>query len=253
MFPTRFPMVDPAFEVDNPSPFGMYSWCSSSNESSLFSSPPSSSSLISDDLSGLAASFQSALALDLEAFGRDALGMQHARPDVALVRQDFVRNGIDSAIPGRGSVRRRPPGFVQEPVSSPRWPLNSLENVPQTSTPVEQPPPKMATDGAAAGRSRRKHKENDYCVFCYNNGEHQEVYMSHVCRDDRGQVQCPRLRRYICPYCFATDRNAHTKKYCPNKPIITPEDLLKMPPGGVEVDGALAPVTKAKSKKSLRF
>lgn len=239
MFPTRFPTAgDPAVDVSDPL-FGMYSWYSGSGESSS----------LSDDLSELAASFRSALALDLEAFGRDALGMQHARPNLSLVRDDFIRNGIDSAIPGR-SVRRRPPGFVQEPVSSPRWPLTSLENVLQTSTPVEQPPPPKT--GSSDGRSRRKHKENDYCVFCYNNGEHQEVYMSHVCRDERGQVQCPRLRRYVCPYCFATDRNAHTKKYCPNKPIITPEDLLKMP-AGETADAAPVPVAKSKSKKSLRF
>lgn len=224
---------------------GAYSWASSSNSS--LSPPP----FPGTDLSGLTASFQSSLILDLEAFGRDALGMQHARPDLSLIRQDFVRNGIDSAIPGKG-VRRRPPGFVQEPVSSPRWPLNSLENV-QTSTPVELPA--IAKAVPDAGRSRRKQKENeDYCVFCFNNGEAQEVYMSHVCRDERGLVECPRLRRYVCPYCRATDRNAHTKKYCPNKPIITPDDLLKMPAmaaAATASEESMPSVTK--SKRSLRF
>lgn len=221
-----------------PDLFGVYSWASSS---ALLSSPP-----FPGDLNELTASFQSSLVLDLEAFGRDALGMQHARPDVALIRQDFVRNGIDSAIPGK-SVRRRPPGFVQEPVSCPKWPLSSLENV------------QMPTTGKAipdTGRSRRKQKENeDYCVFCYNNGESQEVYMSHVCRDSRGLVQCPRLRRYICPYCQATDRNAHTKKYCPIKPIITPEDLNKMPEVATVTDEepAMMPQTKSMSKRLLRF
>lgn len=231
--------VDPAIDVDDPL-FETYTFYAGND----------SSSVLSDDLGRLTTSFQSALVLDLEAFGRDALGMQHARPDVALVRQDFVRNGIDSAITGRGSARRRPPGFVQESLSSPRWPLASLDNV-QIQTPVEQAPKTdTVPDG---GRSRRKHKENDYCVFCYNNGEPQEVYMSHVCRDGRGHVQCPRLRRYICPYCFATDRNAHTKKYCPNKPIITPEDLLKMPSSDAVDDDGSMQMTKGKSKKSLRF
>lgn len=241
MFPTRFPS-DPDASMDL---FGAYSWASSGNSSS--SSPPYSGA----DLAGLTASFQSSLVLDLEAFGRDALGMQHARPDLSLIRQDFVRNGIDSAIPGR-SVRRRPPGFVQEPVSSPRWPLNSLENV-QTSTPVELPA--IAKAVPDAGRSRRKQKENeDYCVFCFNNGEAQEVYLSHVCRDERGLVECPRLRRYVCPYCRATDRNAHTKKYCPNKPIITPDDLLKMPAMVAAATASEESVpSTAKSKRSLRF
>lgn len=227
--------------------FGAYSWTSSNSSSS--SSPP-----FPGDLAGLTASFQSSLVLDLEAFGRDALGMQHARPDLSLIRQDFVRNGIDSAIPGR-SVRRRPPGFVQEPVSSPRWPLNSLENVQTVSaaTPTVELPKAAIPD---AGRSRRKQKENeDYCVFCFNNGEAQEVYLSHVCRDERGQVECPRLRRYVCPYCRATDRNAHTKKYCPNKPIITPDDLLKMPLAAAAMtstsEESVPSVTK--SKRSLRF
>lgn len=244
MFPTRFP-ANPDQSADL---FGAaFSWASGSSSSS----PPP----FPDDLVGLTASF---LGLDLEAFGRDALGMQHARPDLSLIRQDFVRNGIDSAIPGR-SVRRRPPGFVQEPVSCPRWPLNSLENV-QTPAVVEQP----AKPVPDRSRHRRQKENEDYCVFCFNNGEPQEVYMSHVCRDERGLVQCPRLRRYVCPYCRATDRNAHTKKYCPNKPIITPEDLLKMPmvtaaaPAATTTTVQPSPedpvpsVTKS-SKRSLRF
>lgn len=260
MFPTRrFSSTVDSDQV------GTHSWCSSSDSSSL-STPSSSSFLVypscsytpstsGSDLSELAASFQSDLAIDIEAFGRDALGRQHVRPDLAQVRQDFVRNGIDSAVPGLSGVRRRPPGFTLEPVSCPKWPLNALENI-QTSTPVEHPMV-FAEKPEGGSRNRRRHKENeDYCVFCYNNGEHQEVYLSHVCRDERGQVQCPRLRRYVCPYCRATDRNAHTKKYCPNKPIITPDDLLKMPAAALGEDlpmTAPAPVPKSKSKRSLRF
>lgn len=273
MFPTRFPLVvaldEPAPEVSDSSLFGMNSWCGSSSGDSSSLSPSSflvfpscsyTSSSSPSDLSELAASFQSTLTIDIEAFGRDALGMQHQeRLDPDVVRQDFVRNGIDSALAGRG-VRRRPPGFTQEPVSCPKWPLNSLENVLQTSTPVEQPMAVTEAIGAGDRRPRRKHKENgDYCVFCYNNGEHQEVYMSHVCRDEQGNVECPRLRRYVCPYCKATDRQAHTKKYCPQKPIITPDDLLRMPPvGGSTLEVSLAAAvavagSKSKSKRSLRF
>ena len=52
------------------------------------------------------------------------------------------------------------------------------------------------------------------CSFCLSNGETKDVYSSH-CLKLSGVVQCPILRRYICPICQKTGDDAHTKKYCP--------------------------------------
>lgn len=67
-----------------------------------------------------------------------------------------------------------------------------------------------------------------HCVFCLNNGADKEVYESHNCKDRNGNVTCPVLRKFVCSRCHATGSKAHTAKYCPLKPIITPEDCLAM-------------------------
>lgn len=64
-----------------------------------------------------------------------------------------------------------------------------------------------------------------YCVFCRNNQEPKETYTSHIVRNEKGIVMCPRLRRYKCPICGAFGDIAHTMKYCPKKKIVTPADI----------------------------
>lgn len=54
-----------------------------------------------------------------------------------------------------------------------------------------------------------------FCTFCKSNGEREEFYSSHTCKDRTGVVICPILRAYICPLCGATGSNAHTISYCP--------------------------------------
>ncbi|BFZ04072.1 hypothetical protein BsWGS_07111 [Bradybaena similaris] len=54
-----------------------------------------------------------------------------------------------------------------------------------------------------------------FCTFCKSNGEREEFYSSHTCKDRTGVVICPTLRAYICPLCGATGSNAHTMSYCP--------------------------------------
>ncbi|XP_058125204.1 uncharacterized protein LOC131266624 [Anopheles coustani] len=66
------------------------------------------------------------------------------------------------------------------------------------------------------------HTSEDHCVFCFNNKAEPVVYKSHRCKDQRGLVSCPILRKLMCPFCKATGPMAHTPKYCPIKPIITP-------------------------------
>ena len=42
-------------------------------------------------------------------------------------------------------------------------------------------------------------KSVEYCRFCKNNGEKEEVYLSHKTKESSGNVQCPVLRNYTCP------------------------------------------------------
>lgn len=53
------------------------------------------------------------------------------------------------------------------------------------------------------------------CGFCQNNGEEEGFYRSHRLKDKVGVVECPILRKYVCPLCSATGDTAHTIKYCP--------------------------------------
>ncbi|CAH8583382.1 unnamed protein product [Heterobilharzia americana] len=64
----------------------------------------------------------------------------------------------------------------------------------------------------------RRKLEEDYvlCVFCRNNGESPEVYVTHEVKDQNGRVTCPVLRILSCPNCHATGDHAHTIRYCPH-------------------------------------
>ncbi|GAB1602413.1 hypothetical protein Ahia01_000520600 [Argonauta hians] len=55
------------------------------------------------------------------------------------------------------------------------------------------------------------------CAFCRKNGEQKEFYLTHCLKDQRGNVVCPVLKKYVCPNCGATGSTAHTKLYCPHK------------------------------------
>lgn len=54
------------------------------------------------------------------------------------------------------------------------------------------------------------------CGFCLSNGERQRECMSHRLKNpDTLIVECPQLRKFVCPLCQATGDYAHTQGYCP--------------------------------------
>ena len=71
---------------------------------------------------------------------------------------------------------------------------------------------------SAIQRRNTKQRPNprQVCVFCRNNGEHEDVYTSHQLKDTDGKITCPILKAYTCPICGATGENSHTIKYCPS-------------------------------------
>ena len=53
---------------------------------------------------------------------------------------------------------------------------------------------------SGTGIDRRSYQQFiEYCRFCKNNGEKEEMYLSHVTKEAGGKVQCPVLRDYTCP------------------------------------------------------
>lgn len=67
-----------------------------------------------------------------------------------------------------------------------------------------------------------------HCAFCKNNGRSIADYSSHITKDADGRVVCPKLYKYVCPRCNESGDKAHTLKYCPQKPIVTAEDVARM-------------------------
>ncbi|RNA14330.1 Nanos-like 1 [Brachionus plicatilis] len=67
----------------------------------------------------------------------------------------------------------------------------------------------------------------DRCLFCENNGEPEEIYMSHPLKDSLGKVVCPILRNFTCPKCGESGDYAHTNKYCPETQRRQKENKIK--------------------------
>lgn len=197
--------------------------------------------------------FNSELTPTLERLTIDVNGIvkelhKTSKRDTERIRQDFIRNGIDSGIVTPLPSNQQP-GISQ-------WPLISLENQSVKRLPPFNRKTPLRADASQKPVTSTRCKllpkgDEDHCVFCYNNREEQETYTGHSCRDENGLVVCPKLRNYVCPYCRATGDMAHTKKYCPKKPIITPDDLQTMVLPFVGQNGSRR--NRNHNKKSLRF
>ncbi|XP_012937610.1 nanos homolog 2 [Aplysia californica] len=72
--------------------------------------------------------------------------------------------------------------------------------------------------------------KKQFCVFCRNNKEEPAVYNTHVIKNERGEVICPILEKFICPKCGATGPKAHTVKYCPLGDYISTVDCVLRTP-----------------------
>ncbi|KAI6652645.1 nanos 4 [Oopsacas minuta] len=66
-----------------------------------------------------------------------------------------------------------------------------------------------------AALNRDRYKKVRFCVFCQSSKQPEQVYRSHILKDQQGRVVCPFLRSYTCPLCCANGDDAHTIKYCP--------------------------------------
>lgn len=87
---------------------------------------------------------------------------------------------------------------------------------------VPRPPPDPSVhlwhkENSDVSVDEAKRRDN-ICVFCKNNGEPAAVYRAHAMKDNRGNVTCPALREYNCPWCNnGGGSRAHTVNYCPKK------------------------------------
>ncbi|GFR61769.1 nanos-like protein [Elysia marginata] len=66
-----------------------------------------------------------------------------------------------------------------------------------------------------------------FCVFCKNNREQPSVFNTHVVKNEKGEVTCPILKKYVCPICKATGKDAHTIKYCPYNEGLSVDAIFK--------------------------
>lgn len=142
------------------------------------------------------------------------------------IRNEFAANGICSEVPDDNQSSLEYNQSEED--------FTNVENgsaqKPPNNNPAENNTLKDITNRTKKGTKRNspKNKSSDqkHCVFCYNNGATKDEYTSHQCKDEWGKVTCPVLQTFVCTRCNATGENAHTAKYCPQKPIITPEDCV---------------------------
>lgn len=140
----------------------------------------------------------------------------------SAARQDFALNGVDVEYNSEevtiNSTKERTP---QKKLFD-----NFSEARQQTKSHIASKPYIKKSRWANA---QKLSKTKNHCVFCENNGEPEYVYLTHKTRDEFGRVLCPHLRNYKCPICGANGDQAHTLKYCPEKPIVSMEDTERHP------------------------
>lgn len=124
------------------------------------------------------------------------------QPNIEDVWNDFEQNGIDAGpyYPENETNKRNPVSVIGTKIEKPKRDFG------------KQLFKQMNGNGA-------NKKMDQICVFCKNNGVLAKFFKSHNVKT------CPRLQSYTCPTCYNT---GHTVRYCPQKKIITPEDIACM-------------------------
>jgi len=100
--------------------------------------------------------------------------------------------------------------------------ISTLANVADDESPKRKPlvlKQNKVSKSLSKKAQKLKTQKSNHCRFCENNNESPIVYSSHGLRDSTGRLTCPRLRQYICPICNASGDDAHTVRYCTQKPI----------------------------------
>lgn len=123
------------------------------------------------------------------------------------VWKDFEQNGIDAGPYYPENETNKPVSVIGTKIDTQKRDFGK-----QLFTNMQSTKKQMNGNGA-------NKKMDQICVFCKNNGVPAKIFKSHNAKT------CPRLQSYTCPTCYNT---GHTVRYCPQKKIITPEDIACM-------------------------
>lgn len=136
-------------------------------------------------------------------------------PALELNNSSYTRSAIPSTSKVHsGSSPARVPQYMVQYLNPATGDSNNNNNNDLTNTVSLSP-------AAAASRKLQSsllYLQEDYCRFCRNNKESPDYYKSHVLKDQNGNVTCPVLFNYVCTYCGATGKVAHTDSHCSRNP-----------------------------------
>jgi protein nanos 1 len=147
--------------------------------------------------------------------------------EVEQIRSEFENNGRDSGFHFEDADTTE--SFNPSTFSPPKVKLDDASKYMNGLKGFQREDLMTPNKPVVSKKKFKPHKKSlsDFCVFCKNNGAPESVYKTHTVKDAKGRALCPKLRIYKCPICGVDGDDAHTKKYCPMKPIVTEADTAK--------------------------